>query len=92
MFITKERIMAKDAGSMFLMIILGGVLGGYVGELLGLMVPAGIFHDIFTRGFTLGFDTPITLDLRIIVLTFGIKILLNVLGVVGMILGLYYSK
>jgi hypothetical protein len=84
--------MAKSAGSTFLMIILGGILGGYVGELLGLMVPTGIFNTIFTQGFTIGFDTPITLDLRIIVLTFGIKILLNVFGVVGMIIGLYYSK
>ncbi len=84
--------MAKNAGSAFLMIVLGGILGGYVGELLGLLVPAGIFHTIFTQGFTLGFDTPITLDLRIIVFTFGIKILLNLFGVAGMILGLYYSK
>jgi hypothetical protein len=84
--------MAKNAGSAFLMIVLGGVLGGYVGELLGLLVPTGILHTIFTQGFTLGFDNPITLDLRIIVLTFGIKILLNIFGVAGMILGLYYSK
>jgi len=84
--------MAKTAGSTFLMIILGGILGGYVGELLGLMVPTGILHTVFTQGFTLGFDNPITLDLRIIVLTFGIKILLNIFGVVGMIVGLYYSK
>jgi hypothetical protein len=84
--------MAKDTGSTILMIILGGILGGYVGELLGLLVPTGILHDIFTRGFTLGFDNPIVLDLRIVVLTFGIKILLNIFGVIGMILGLYYSK
>jgi hypothetical protein len=84
--------MSKDTGSTILMIILGGILGGYVGELLGLLVPTGILHDIFTRGFTLGFDNPIVLDLRIVVLTFGIKILLNIFGVIGMILGLYYSK
>ncbi len=84
--------MAKDAGSTFLMIVLGGILGGYVGELLGLLVPTGMLHDIFTRGFALGFDNPIILDLRIIVLTFGIKIMLNIFGVIGMILGLYYSK
>jgi len=56
------------------------------------LVPTGMLHTIFTQGFTLGFDNPITLDLRIIVLTFGIKILLNIFGVAGMILGLYYSK
>jgi hypothetical protein len=84
--------MAKSAGSTVLMIILGGILGGYVGELLGLIVPNGVLHTIFIQGFTLGFNNPITLDLRIVVLTFGIKILLNIFGVIGMIVGLYYSK
>jgi hypothetical protein len=84
--------MAKDTGSTLLMIILGGILGGYVGELLGLLVPTGILHDIFTKGFPLGLDTPIVLDLRVIVLTFGLKLVLNIFGVIGMILGLYYSK
>jgi hypothetical protein len=84
--------MARTAGSTFLLIILGGILGGYVGELLGLMVPTGILHDIFTKGFPLGFENPIVLDLRIVIFTFGIKILLNIFSVIGMILGLYYSK
>ena len=84
--------MARNAGSTILMIVLGGILGGYVGELLGLLVPTGILHTIFTQSLPIGFDTPMVLDLRIIILTFGIKILLNVFSVVGMILGLYYSK
>ncbi|HTA77755.1 MAG TPA: DUF4321 domain-containing protein [bacterium] len=84
--------MARTAGSTFLLIILGGILGGYVGELLGMLVPTGILHDIFTRGFPLGFETPIVLDLRVVIFTFGIKILLNIFSVIGMILGLYYSK
>jgi len=75
-----------------LMILLGGILGGYVGELLGLVVPSGFLHDLFMKGFSLGFDSPIILDLRVIVLTFGFKIFLNLFGVVGMIAGLYYSK
>ncbi len=75
-----------------MMILLGGILGGYVGELLGLVVPSGFLHDLFMKGFSLGFDSPIILDLRVIVLTFGFKIFLNLFGVVGMIAGLYYSK
>jgi hypothetical protein len=84
--------MAKDMGSTILWIVLGGILGGYVGELLGLLIPTGMLHTIFTQGFALGFDTPVSLDLRVIILTFGIKIILNIFGVIGMILGLYYSK
>jgi len=84
--------MSKGAGVTLLMILLGGILGGYVGELLGLVVPSGFLHDLFMKGFSLGFDSPIILDLRVIVLTFGFKIFLNLFGVVGMIAGLYYSK
>ncbi len=75
-----------------LMIILGGILGGYVGELLAILIPAGFFHDIFIKGFSLGFNDPLVINLRIIVLTFGIKIFVNLCGLVGMIAGLIYSK
>jgi len=84
--------MSKSAGATLLIMVLGGILGGYLGELLGLMVPAGFFHDLFTRGFSLGFDPPLVLNLRIIVLTLGFKILVSLFGVIGMITGLYYSK
>ena len=80
--------MSKGAGVTILMIVLGGILGGYLGELLGLMIPVGFLHDLFVRGFSLGFDAPMVLNLRIVVLTLGIKIFINLLGVLGMILGL----
>ncbi len=84
--------MSKGAGATLLMILLGEILGGYLGELLGLLIPTGFVHDIFIKGFTLGFDSPLILNLRIIVLTFGVKVFINLLGVVGMITGLYYSS
>jgi len=84
--------MAKNPGTTLLLIILGGILGGYIGELLGLLIPTGFLHDLFIRGFALGFDSPLILNLRVVVLTFGFKIILNLFGIVGMIVGLYYSK
>ncbi len=84
--------MSKGAGATLLIILIGGILGGYLGELLGLLIPTGFIHDIFIRGFTLGFDAPLIFNLRIIVLTFGVKIFVNLLGVLGMICGLYYSS
>jgi hypothetical protein len=84
--------MAKTAGTTLLMIVLGGILGGYVGELMALLIPAGFLHDIFIKGFTLGFNDPFVFNLRIIVLTFGAKIFLNLFGLIGMILGLFLAK
>ena len=84
--------MAKTAGTTLMMIILGGILGGYLGELMGLLIPNGFLHDIFVKGFPLGFDSPIVLNLKVIILTFGFKIMINLFGIVGMIAGLYYSK
>lgn len=84
--------MSKGAGTTLLMILLGGILGGYLGELLGLLIPTGFIHDIFIRGFALGFDSPLIFNLRIIVVTFGVKVFINLLGVIGMITGLYYSS
>src|SRR5262249_4071437 len=75
-----------------LFMILGGILGCYFGELMGLLIPTGFLHDVFTRGIDLGFTEPLVLSLRVIVLTFGIKLYLNLFGVVGMIAGLYYSN
>jgi hypothetical protein len=71
---------------------LGSILGGHLEELLGFLTPTGRLHDIFIRDFSLGFDSPLVFDLRVIVLTFGFKIFLNLFGVVGMITSLYYSK
>jgi hypothetical protein len=83
---------SKGAGITLLTILLGGILGGYLGELLGLLIPAGVLHDIFIRGFALGFDSPLVFNLRIIVVTFGVKVFVNLCGVIGMIAGLYYAS
>jgi hypothetical protein len=84
--------MARNAARTVGLILLGGILGGYLGEILGLLVPAGFLHEIFVKGFSIGFDPPLVLNLRIITLTLGFRVLLNLPGVLGMIAGLYYSK
>jgi Domain of unknown function (DUF4321) len=82
---------AKNAGWVVLFILVGAILGGYVGELLGLLIPAGFFHDLFVKSFDVGLDTMV-LDLRIVVLTLGFKIYINLCSIIGMIAGFYYSR
>ena len=81
----------KSAGMTVLLIILGAILGGYLGELLGLLIPTGFFHDLFTKSFDAGLDSMV-LDLRIVVLTFGLKIYINLCSIAGMVAGFYYSR
>ncbi|HET9869990.1 MAG TPA: DUF4321 domain-containing protein [bacterium] len=82
---------AKNAGMLILFALLGAVLGGYVGELLGLLTGPGFLHDLFTRSFDVGLDT-LVLDLKVVVLTFGLKIYINLCSILGMIAGLYYAR
>jgi hypothetical protein len=84
--------MAKSTGAAVFYIFLGGIIGGYIGVLLGLLIPAGLLHDILSTGFPIGLNQPIVLDLRLIVFTFGLKIFVNLFCVLGMIVGLYYSR
>jgi hypothetical protein len=81
----------KNFGLVILFILIGAVLGGYVGELLGLLIPTGLFHDLFTKSFDVGLDTMV-LDLRIVVLTFGFKIYINLCSIIGMVAGFMYSR
>lgn len=75
-----------------MMITLGGILGGCIGEPLGLVVPTGFLYGLFMKSFSLDFYTQIVPDHRVVVWTFGFKILIDLFGVIGMIAGLYHSK
>jgi len=83
---------AKGAGSILLMVILGAVLGGCVGELLGVLIPSGLLHDVFVKGFPLGFPDPWVLNLKVVVIKFGFTIMFNVFSFLGILAALYASK
>lgn len=85
--------MAKSAGSVLGMAVLGAVVGGYVGVLMGILIPSGIFHDIFTKGFTIGVtDPPLKLDLLVVLFQFALAIRINLCSVLGILVALYYSR
>jgi hypothetical protein len=85
-----KKMTGKSAGNVVLYVILGGLLGGLLSELLSTMVAStGLLHDVLVRGFAVGFTDPLTLNLKIIVVKFGIEFYLTLLSLSGMILGLY---
>ena len=82
----------KGVGFFIAVIILGALLGGVLGEILGLLVRDGFFHKILVQGITPTLR-PVTIDLAVLHLTFGIGIKLTLLSFLGIVLGiwLYYK-
>jgi hypothetical protein len=76
----------RGLGLVVLVILAGLVIGSLLGELLGQILPAGFAQDLFTRGPTIGIAPPMTLDLRLLSLTLGMALKVNVAGVLGIVI------
>ena len=95
-------------GRLLLFIFLGLIIGGILGECLGtlfgqlgeLMNAGGynnVVHNFFVSSFNfnIGFGDkpePVILDLYLVKLALGVGIKLNVVSVIGMIIGIYIMK
>jgi hypothetical protein len=82
----------KSPWLLLLFILLGGLLGGILGEILRVMAPKGTIQNIFTTALTPGLNPPVTVDLVLLKLTFGIVLKMNLLSFLGMFLGIYLYK
>jgi hypothetical protein len=69
-----------------LIVVAGLVVGSLLGELLGSLLPAGWIQELLTRGPTVGLAPPATLDLRLVSLTVGVALKVNVVGVLGILI------
>jgi hypothetical protein len=69
-----------------LIVVAGLVVGSLLGELLGSLLPAGWVQEFLTRGPTVGLAPPATLDLRLVSLTVGFALKVNVVGVLGILI------
>src|SRR5690348_15051660 len=75
----KEGLVRKSAWLLILFILLGGLLGGILGEILRVTAPKGAIQNMFTTALTPGINPPLTLDLVLIKITFGIVLKMNLL-------------
>lgn len=89
------RALAKKPGgttAFVVIIILGAIIGTALGELIAYLFRGGILERIFSQGITPGLEPPATLDLKILSLTFGFTVRINLASLLGLLLGAYIYK
>ncbi|KRQ88138.1 hypothetical protein ABG79_00308 [Caloramator mitchellensis] len=79
----------RGYGYLFILMLIFGLAGGIIGEILGNSVNTLYF---LKRDFVLGISKPLSVDLKLIAITFGILFKVNILSVVGLILGFIIYK
>ena len=78
----------KNVWILILFILCGIVVGGLLGELAGHVD----FLWWLSYGETFGISEPITLDLQVIQLTFGLMFEINISSIIGMVLAIFIYK
>lgn len=75
----------KSIGFLIFVILLGAICGSLIGDLLG----ANINALKFLRNiYTIGTSKPLTLDLKVLSLSFGINFNINLMSILGIILAI----
>lgn len=78
----------KSKWTLLLILLSGIVLGGFIGYLCSTVS----WLSWLGYGQTFGLSEPIVLDLGIMVLTFGIKISINIASILGIVIGIIIYK
>ncbi len=74
----------KNLWVLLILLLAGVVLGGFIGSLTE-SVP---FLSWLNFGDSFGLDTPLVLNLGILVITFGLTIRITIAGIIGMALSI----
>ncbi len=81
----------KPIGRVILTIVLGIMIGSLLGQLLGLVLPDGVVREFFLRHTTLEVG-PTPINLGLFSLTLGFKLILNVVGFIGVLVAIYLLR
>jgi hypothetical protein len=73
---------------LLVIVILGALIGSVIGEVIGTLAPGGYLEKVFSRGVNPGIAPPAVLDLKVITLTFGLTMKINLASLLGIALGL----
>jgi len=88
--------MAKKTDSVIVLLvilILGTLIGSVVGEVIASLAPGGWIEAIFSKGVNPGLTPPAVLDLKVLTVTFGLTLRVNLASLLGIVLALFiYQK
>lgn len=82
----------KSVGSLILFMVVGGLVGTVFGEILGRLLGGGVLRTVLSEGVPFGLNPPVTVDLRVLTLTLGFTFKITLLGVLGLVLGVYLYR
>ncbi len=83
--------MAKKLDSvvvLLVIIILGALIGSVIGEVIATLAPGGLLEKVFSKGLNPGLTPPVVLDLKVLTLTFGLTMKVNLASLLGIVLAL----
>lgn len=83
--------MAKKLDSvvvLLVIVILGALIGSVIGEVIAVLAPGGFLEKVFSRGVNPGIHPPAVLDLKVLTLTFGLTVRINLASLLGIALAL----
>ena len=86
--------MGRRPGStagLIVLLVMGALVGALLGELIRLLFPGGILEQLFARGVSPGLS-PTTMDLRVLSITFGFTLRLNLASLLGIGLALFLYR
>ncbi|MDR3240271.1 MAG: DUF4321 domain-containing protein [Clostridiales bacterium] len=78
----------KNIGTLFLLMLSGIVLGGFLGQYVA-KYPS---WEWLNYGLNFGLDEPLSIEMQIMRLTFGLRFKITIAGVVGMAFGAFVYK
>jgi hypothetical protein len=73
---------------LLVILILGALIGSVIGEVIGTLAPGGYLEKVFSRGVNPGISPPAVLDLKVITLTLGLTVKINLASLLGIVLAL----
>jgi len=75
----------KSKSFLFFIVILGAICGSLIGDMLGSNIK---YLSALKNGYYIGTRNPLSLDLKILSITFGINFNISIMTIIGIILAI----